>query len=256
MALWLILTGRKRFVVVVAHNHASGAQLLKDIARPLLEPDTALVQDYPELLAFQLCGGSFRRRQLYRGMTTDLQKTASSLVFPRLGEGYKSSGACVVCRGVASGIRGINVGGLRPDCVLIDDAQDSSDAESSQQVDKLWGIIRKDILGLGGKRRISCICCQTPICADDLTAKIAQDKKNWKTIKFPAIERFPRDILEHPDDGLWAQYFRMYDAENLEERPHDDSLRFYRENQAQMDDGAQLFTPDRFSPDDGHISGL
>lgn len=124
-------------------------------------------------------------------------------MFPRLGDEYPTSGACVLCRGIASGIRGINVGGLRPDCVLIDDAQDSGDAESAQQVEKLWGIIRKDILGLGGKKRISCICCQTPICADDLTAKIAQDK-NWKTLRYPAIEHWPRDIIEHPDDGLWS----------------------------------------------------
>lgn len=41
------------------------------------ETDTPFAQDYPEVCKpFHLCNGSFRRRQLYKGISTDIQKNA------------------------------------------------------------------------------------------------------------------------------------------------------------------------------------
>ena len=154
-----------------------------------------------------------------------------------------TSNSCIVCRGISSGVRGLRgPGGIRPDVVILDDIQTAASAESAEQVSKLWSIVRQDILNLGAKNRMALICCATTLSPEDLTAKMSNDK-NWKTIKYPAVLAWPKDIVDKPDDGLWHQYFAMYHAENADEKPHDGSTAFYVENRAQMDEGAELFSP-------------
>ena len=48
----------------------------------------------------------------------------------------------------------------------------------------------------------------------------------------------------------------MWQEENLAHSGHEQSLCFYKENQAKMDEGAEVFNPTRFSQKDGHISAL
>ena len=66
--------------------------------------------------------------------------------------------------------------------------------------------IKKDIIPLGGKQRLSILQTATPICADDLVEKIKQDK-SWISTTFPAIIQYPKNM------ELWQQYFSLYDAE-------------------------------------------
>jgi len=94
----------------------------------------------------------------------------------------------------------------------------------------------------------------TPLLPEDLTEKISNDI-SWKTIRYPAIIKYPTDIIKHPDDGLWFKYFKMYDEENADDVPHTKSLQFYRDNFNEMNEGAVTFQ-DRYKEEDGHISGL
>jgi len=48
----------------------------------------------------------------------------------------------------------------------------------------------------------------------------------------------------------------MYDTEGVEERDHSGSLEFYKENFNAMNDGCEVFNPQRFSIRDGHISAI
>lgn len=57
-------------------------------------------------------------------MSTDLQRNSTNIVFPRLhkdGKELPTSGSVVTVRGITSGIRGLKIGKLRPDTVLLDD---------------------------------------------------------------------------------------------------------------------------------------
>jgi len=257
--LWLLATGRRRFCVVVSNNARAAANILKDIGIPVLEKDTAFAQDFPELcLPFQVCNGSFRRRQLYGGRSTDIEKNAAALRFATLrrdGKELPNSGAVVTVRGITSGIRGLKVGRLRPDTVILDDLQSSELASSPEQVQKVLDIIKKDIMNLSSKGKLAVLMTSTPLNPEDLCERIENDVA-WKTTKYPAVLKWPKDVAESPDDGLWARYFRMYDAELADDQTHEGSLAFYREHRAEMDEGAVLFAPERFRPEDGHISGL
>ena len=95
-------------------------------------------------------------------------------------------------------------------------------------------IIRKDVLGLSGKGKLQVLMTATPICPDDLCAKIEKDI-NWKTTKHKAMISWPTD------KELWESYFRLYDKELALDAPHTESLEFYKANFDKMNEGAELF---------------
>jgi hypothetical protein len=138
-----------------------------------------------------------------------------------------TTGCVIATRGISSAIRGLKHHTARVDIALIDDIQTSEDASNPDSVQKLFDILRKDVMNLSGKGRLCLIACGTTICDEDLCSKIASDT-NWKTTKFPSIIKWPNDIIEKGDKGLWGQYFKIYDKENIADLNHDESLNFYR----------------------------
>ena len=258
--LYLISTGRRKFAVIVSQNGRSAGNILRDIWRPVMERDTAFANDFPEVcLPFQLTNGSFRRRQTYNGVATEIEKNSGIIRLARLvredGTEMPTSGSAITVRGVTSGVRGLKLGKMRPDTVLCDDLQTAESAQSQEQVEKIRDIINKDIMNLSSKGKLTVVMTSTPLCPDDLCDKIENDV-NWKTTKYKAIMRWPNDMNEKREDGLWARYFRIFDEENINSMDHSGSLEFYRSNRQAMDEGAVLFNPNCFKASDGHISGL
>lgn len=83
-------------------------------------------------------------------------------------------------------------------------------ADNPEQVEKLLNLIRKDVMSLGGKERLSVLCAATPICPDDMVEQLMDDK-SWNVSVYRGIEKFPDDIEENGDKGLWGRYFRIFD---------------------------------------------
>ncbi len=166
------------------------------------------------------------------------------------------SNPLIQAMGISSGLRGCKHGTARPDLVLLDDLQTSEDAENPQTVAKLYDMIRKDVCNLAAKGKMQIICTATPIEPEDLTEKLSADK-SWKTTRFQAVLRWPRDIVDNGDKGLWGEYFSLYDSELATDSPHEESLRFYAEkHRKEMDEGADVFDPNNYRREDGYISGL
>lgn len=258
--VYLLATGKRKFCVIVSQNARAAGSILKDICRPIIEKGTEFAQDFPEVcLPFQICDGAYRRRQLYRGVPTEIQKNSTVVQLARLIKDdhneTPTSGSVVTVRGITSGVRGLKVGKLRPDTVILDDLQTSETASNPEQVDKLMSIINKDIMNLSSKGKLAVLMTSTPLCPEDLCDRIENDN-SWKTTKHPAVLQWPDDMRTKPLDGLWAQYFKMFDSELAEDLDHDGSLAFYKSNREAMDKGAVLFVPNRFKLEDGHISGL
>lgn len=84
---------------------------------------------------------------------------------------------------------------------------------------------------------------------DDLVQKIRENKA-WKTSVYPAIIQYPINMK------MWETYFNLFNSELVEQRPHDESLKFYKDNFEAMNEGSQVFNPGRFSKVDGHISAI
>lgn len=102
---------------------------------------------------------------------------------------------------------------------------------------------------MAGKERLSILQTFTPICDGDLVAKIREDS-TWTTTIYPAIIKYPTNMK------LWDEYFQMWSEENLTHTPHDQSLDFYKAHFDDMNEGAEVFNPTRFSEKDGHITAL
>lgn len=78
LALYCLATGLHRYVVVISNNARAANGLMQDVWRGIAETDTPFAQDYPAVCCpFHLLNGSFRRKQTYRGRTTDVQKNSS-----------------------------------------------------------------------------------------------------------------------------------------------------------------------------------
>jgi len=211
--LYALALGLHKFVVLVSNNARAGNGLLSDIWRMISEPDTPFQIDYPALcFPFQIAKGSFRRRQLYKGQSTEIQKKSDIIAFARLkdedGKELPSSGSIVTVRSITGGIRGLKHGRLRPSLVILDDLQTTEIAQSPEQVEKVLTVIKKDIMNLGGKSRLSILQTATPIQPEDLVDRIRNDI-NWKTTTFKAVEKWPKDLKRK--DSLWARYFKMFD---------------------------------------------
>lgn len=189
---------------------------------------------------------------MFNGATTDIVKNSRDLVFARLkdenGE-MPTSGSIITCCGITSGLRGMKHGNLRPTFVILDDLQSPEQAENPEAVEKLMELIRKDVIPLAGKERLSILQTATQICPDDLVQKI-KDDKSWKVTTFPAIIEYPEKM------ELWEQYFKLYDEERVEGTAHDESLAFYKEHFDEMNKGSQVFNPSRYSERDGHLSAI
>ncbi len=260
MCLYLLAYGLRKFLVVVSNNQRAAGNILNDLYHIISDGSTAFANDFPEIcLPFVIANGSFRRRQTIRGQLVEISKNATTLQFPRIhededGAPLPTSGSVITCRGMSGGVRGLKVGNLRPDLAILDDLQDSEIAKSSEQVDKVLDFIKKDVINLSSGRKLAVLMTSTPICADDLCAKIEADP-NWRTTKYRAVIKWPVDIKRNGDNGRWGEYFRIYDAENMANAGHDGSLDFYRSHRAEMDEGAELFSS-RYNEADGHISAL
>lgn len=258
ITLYALATGLQDYVCIVSQNATSAKSMLNDIWRVIAEHDTPFANDYPHItLPFQLCNGSYRRRQLYRGVSTDIAKNAAIIQFARLrdnkGNEVHGTGSVITVRGISSGLRGMKHGTKRPSLILLDDLQTSEIAESPEQVEKLVNLIKKDVMNLGGKNRLSILQTATPICPDDLVERLKKDI-SWKTTVYKAIEHYPRDFYNK--DGHWARYFTIWDAEQVSGESHTKSLEYYRDHKDEMDMGSEVFNPQRFSPKDGHISAI
>lgn len=55
---------------------------------------------------------------------------------------------------------------------------------------------------------------------------------------------------------LWKEYFKMFDAELVEDTDHKQSLDFYKKHFDEMNAGSEVFNPQRYSESDGHISAI
>ena len=255
-AAYAIATGRRKFCIVCSINATQAKQILADIAR-VFESET-FAQDYPDVgLPIALLDGHIRREQRQGGHSVDYKKTADTSVLPTItdedGNPVPTSGSCIKARAITSA-RGAKHGSLRPDMVILDDLQTTETAHNPEQVAKILNLIRGDIMGLAGKNKAAIICTATTIAPDDVTEQLRRDK-SWKTTLFRAVIKWPDEWFK-PERGLWGQYLKMLDAEDANDRPHKESLKFYKEHREAMDAGSEVLFPDRYSKKDGFISSL
>ena len=268
--LWTSTTGLRHFIVGVGANDENAENIIEDVFSCITQ-NPKYIRDFPEVsVPFLRLEGAYQRAktQKYHGKATKPQKSAGKIVLPtvidpRTGQPFPSSGAILEAVGFNAGARGKVKGILRPDFLILDDLQNDERAQSEGQVAKMAAKIKKTFMGLAGHRKkIAAIMTSTPIEADDLSETFANDP-GWKTKTYKLMKSWPKchnpEATPEERKGVrdyWEEYWEIFQAEKAADRvPHIAANRFYRKHRKEMDDGAEVLNPHNFDPKT-EVSGI
>lgn len=165
------------------------------------------------------------------------------------------NGTTIVCRGMGTQIRGINVNSMRPTLVVLDDAEDEENTKTDLAIDRnrrwfLQALVpmikrthpRGRIINIGTPQHQSC-----------LVFTLKGMPKMWKTLHYSAlIEKEGQKPV-----SIWPQMMSVKDLMTLKEEMEKigKSSSFYREYMCQVvGDNDSLVTSDQLRFWDGKVS--
>lgn len=200
--LWCVLTGRKRYPVIVMDSI--------DQAYPMLEAIKAELEFNPRLTGdFEHATGQGRVWQAGTILTRNDAKIQVA------GSGKK--------------LRGLRHGPYRPDLCVLDDIENDENVRSADQRDKLHGWLTKTVLPLGGAgQKFDVVYIGTILHYDSVLSRTLSNPL-WTSARFRAVLRWP-DRMDLWD--RWEELLRN-DGPAVAEA-------FWHEHQADMERGAEV----------------
>lgn len=253
-AIWALLSGHRRFVMLIGSTETAAREQLENI-KAELEHNELLQADYPEaLFPIAKLEGINKRCQgqtANNGQKTNITWTANEVSLPTV-TGSKISGATLRVAGITGRIRGTKKTtadgkSIRPDYVLLDDIQTEESSKSTMQCQERLKIINSAVLGLSGaKVKISAVMPCTVITKGDLADQILDKKMypNWNGIRIKMLESEPEN------KELWDKYEDIYKDSLRECGNISKATEFYKLNQKAMDNGAKVYWDERYNPDE------
>ena len=245
-AVWALVTGRRRFVVIVAANTKEARKLLKSIVTVVGETP-ALLEDFPEICepVRRLKGSALLARgQLFYGVPTNVQISADQFRFPTV-PGSPASGSVVAAYGVKAALRGLTAEGadgstVRPDLLFLDDLQTDQIANNPRRVADLEEIVASAVEGLV-ENGVDVAAFQTCTVKrpDDYADRVLNREisPRWNGLRFASLESFPTRI------DLWREYRAKWFSSESE------ATAFYRKNRKAMQEGAVVTWPEAYVND-------
>jgi len=254
-ALWAVLTGRRRFVVIVAANESFAEQSLGRL-KSELEHNDALLDDWPKATyPIRRLESQARRAvgQLCDGERTCIVWQRKRLGLPSMpGPDNEASGAVLHVAGLTGAIRGlshVDTQGrtIRPDLVLVDDPQDRESAGSVVQTAQRLALLNGDLLGLAGPgERIAAMTTCTVIRPDDLADRLLDRERSpqWQGERLKLVYNWPTD------EALWDEYAKIRTEELRVGDDGSKATAFYRSHRGAMDAGAVVAWKQRKNHDE------
>lgn len=243
--VYAICCGLRRFHLITAATGDDAARILANVKYEF-EANQALLDDYPEICApiWALEGAPQRAAmQTVNGKRTRLKWGTDHVRFPRV-DGSPASGSIVAARGLDGAIRGLKFGDMRPDLVLIDDADTRESANSETQTRSREEIIERDIGGLGGPGvRVATIMLCTILNRTCIafTYTDRQQKPAWRGRRRCLLTKKPQR------EDLWDDYIAMrQNGMRRDDNPDSEgreAMAFYLKNRAAMDEGGETADP-------------
>lgn len=205
--LWSVLTGLKRFPILISDS-STQAELLLDAIKAEIEVNPRLAYDFPEL----------KPGRVWRADAVTIARAR----IEALGRGKK--------------VRGRRHGPHRPDLIVLDDVEDDEMVRSPDQRDKLERWLDNAVLKSGAPDgSLDCILVGTILHFDAVLARKAR-KSGWGVTRFDAILSWP-DRMD-----LWEVF-----AEHVQNATDDafaEARTFYAANRSAMDAGGRVVWPD------------
>lgn len=198
--LWCIVTGRKKYPVIVMDSIDQAYPMLEAI-KAELEFNPRLQCDFPEA-----CG----QGRVWQAGTI---VTRGDVKVQVAGSGKK--------------LRGLRHGPYRPDLCVLDDIENDEQVRNPDQRDKLQGWLSKTVLPLGGAGAKYDVVYIGTILHYDSVLNRTLENKLWRSAKFKALLQWPdrMDLWER-----WEELLRN-DGEDMADA-------FYRLHQGEMEAGS------------------
>ena len=177
--LWRILTGRSKFVVIIASSQKLANKILRDIKYELIGNEKIL-EDFGQ-----------QRGEVWTADFIELK-----------------NGSAVMASGAGSAIRGTRHRQHRPDLIICDDILKDETARSPTQREKIYDWFKRAVIPLGKDAII--IVVNTIFHHDDLPSRLLKEiqqktLKNWLGLRFSAIKE--------DNTPLWPSHWPLQDLE-------------------------------------------
>lgn len=199
--LWCLVTGRKRYPVIVMDSIDQAYPMLEAI-KAELEFNPRLQMDFPEVTG---------QGRVWQAGTIVTRNDAKVQV---AGSGKK--------------LRGLRHGPYRPDLVVMDDIENDEQVRNPDQRDKLQSWVSKTILPLGGAgAKFDVVYIGTILHYDSVLNRTLANKL-WRAAKFKALLKWP-DRMD-----LWERW-----EERLRNEGEDAADAFYQERRVEMEAGSE-----------------
>ena len=200
--LWCLVTGRKRYPVIVMDSIDQAYPMLEAI-KAELEFNPRLMMDYPDATG---------RGSVWNAGTIITRSNAKVQVF---GSGKK--------------MRGLRHGPYRPDLCVLDDIENDEQVRNPEQRDKLESWLKKTVLPLGGADAKYDVVYIGTILHYDSVLNRTLSNPMWRTAKFKALI-------------LWPDNMALWDAweERLRNEGEEAADAFYALHREAMDAGAEV----------------
>lgn len=254
--LFCVITGLLKFPLIAAATGPDAARIL-DHMKGHLERNDTLAADYPEVcFPIRALEGAPQRAgsQTVGGKRTWLEWKQDYVVLPTVRTGRKpsrASGAVIMTRGLDAAIRGVRVGVVRPDFVLVDDPETRESVKSEEQTKTRRLTIEQDLAGLGGgDKQLARVILTTimrrtteeggPTISFEYTDP--KQKPSWQGSRFKLLLK----ESERPD--LVDEYLMRREADFAAGDKHArKSHAWYIENRELIELGAEVSNPSRFN---------
>lgn len=200
--IWCLVTGRKRYPVIVMDSIDQAYPMLEAI-KAELEFNPRLGMDYPEA-------------------------TGQGRVW-QAGTIVTANNAKVQVAGSGKKLRGLRHGPYRPDLAVLDDIENDERVRNPEQRDKLQSWLTKTVLPLGGAgAKFDVVYIGTILHYDSVLSRTLANKM-WRTARFKALIAWPHNL------HLWD----VWEA-RLRSEGEDAADAWYQAHKAAMEEGAQV----------------
>lgn len=193
--LWCIVTGRKRYPVIVMDSIDQAYPMLEAI-KAELEFNPRLMMDFPEA-----CG----QGRVWQAGTIITRNDVKVQV---AGSGKK--------------LRGLRHGPYRPDLAVLDDIENDEQVRNPDQRDKLQSWLTKTVLPLGGAgAKFDVVYIGTILHYDSVLNRTLANKL-WRSAKFKALLKWPdrmdlwerwEEVLRNEGEEAANDFYAWHDAD-------------------------------------------
>lgn len=234
--VWAILTGKRRYVVLISATEKHATQSLDNIKKEM-STNERILDGWPEIVWPVHCLEGIAHRaagQIHNGEKTHIVWKGEQLVIPTI-PGSIASGSVIEVRGLTGAIRGMKAnlpggkGSIRPELVVLDDPQTDESSKSPSQCRDRERIIQGTVLGLAGhKQEISAVMPCTVIHKGDLAEQFLNNENHpeWHGVRTKLMISMPKNM------PLWERY------KDLTRTANGEAKKFYLANRTLMDEGA------------------